>query len=67
MSVMIHALNKTFAVRACGRACADMQPDTRPALPLPPPVSIAELLRTHPGMEIDPDALAIMDTSATLH
>lgn len=67
MSVMIRAMHRTYAVRACGRACADMQPGTRPALPLPPPVSIAELLRTHPGMELDPDALASMETSDTLH
>jgi hypothetical protein len=58
---------KTYAVKACGRACPDMQPSTLPVIPPPPPVSLAEILRAHPNLVLDPDGLADMETSDTIH
>jgi len=67
MSAMVRAINKAYVTRACGRACTDMQPDTRPVVPLSPPVSLMELLRSHPDLQLDPESLAEMEASDTLH
>jgi len=68
MSVYVQAAgNRNMAIRACGRACADMQPDSLPVVPVPPPVSLAAILRKHPDMTLEPEWLEDMDTSPTVH
>lgn len=68
MSTLVQAMNfKAYAVKACGRACPDMQPSTLPVIPPLPPVSLAKILRAHPNLVLDPDGLADMETSDTIH
>ncbi|HCU54545.1 MAG TPA: hypothetical protein DIC36_09820 [Gammaproteobacteria bacterium] len=68
MSVYVQAVsNQKLAIKACGRACTDMGPSNLPAIPVPPPVSLATILREHPGMVLEPEWLEAMDTSPTVH
>jgi len=67
MSVFVQAVNNQMAIKACGRACADMDPSTRPEIPVPPPISLASLLREHPDMVFEPEWLEALDASPTLH
>jgi hypothetical protein len=55
------------AVKACGRACADMQPSTLPVIPLAPPPSLSALMREHPDMVFQKEWLAAMDAGETIH
>jgi hypothetical protein len=55
------------AVKACGRACTDMQPTTLPAIPVPPPLSLLALMRAHPDIVVPPEWLEAMDASKTIH
>ncbi len=59
--------DQEVAVKACGRACADMHPLTLPAIPASPPLSLSALMRAHPGLVIQREWLAAMETSETIH
>jgi hypothetical protein len=48
---------RTYTVKACGRACPDMDPATLPVLLPRPLVSLAEIQRKCPGMIIEVDVL----------
>jgi len=67
MSVFVQAVSNRKAIKACGRACADMDPTTLPAVPVPPPVSLAAILREHPDMMLEPEWLEAMDANPTIH
>jgi len=58
---------RTAVIKACGRICADMNPQTLPVIPIPPPLSFLAMRRAHPDMVIDPEWLAGMETGATVH
>jgi hypothetical protein len=55
------------AVKGCGRACPDMHPLTLPAIPVPPPLSLAALMREHPDMVFLREWLEAMDAGETIH
>jgi len=59
--------DQDMAIKACGRACADMHPLTLPAVPVSAPLSLAALLREHPDMVFEREWLAAMDASPTIH
>ena len=59
--------DEDMAIRACGRACADMSPLTLPVLPATAPISLAALLRAHPEAEIQQEWLEAMEADSTLH
>ena len=68
MGAFVHVISdKEVAVKACGRACPDMHPQTLPALPVSPPLSLLALMRAHPGMEFQREWLEAMDASETIH
>ncbi len=56
-----------MTVKGCGRACADMQPTTLPAIPVSPPLSLVALMREHPDMVLLPEWLEVMDAGETIH
>jgi hypothetical protein len=55
------------AVKGCGRVCADMNPSTRPDIPVPPPISLVALMRAHPEMVFEQEWLEVMEASETIH
>ena len=55
------------AVKACGRACPDMNPLTLPAIPISPPMSLAAFMRAHPDMVFQREWLEAMDAGETIH
>jgi len=59
--------DQEVAVKACGRACPDMHPLTLPAIPVSPPLSLAALMRAHPGMVFQREWLEAMDAGETIH
>lgn len=59
--------DSTAAIKACGRACPDMNPLTLPVIPLLPPMSLLDLMRAHPDVVIDLEWLAAMETDGTVH
>jgi hypothetical protein len=68
MSALVKAIQyHGYAVKACGRACADMEPTTLPQLPLKLAPSLAAMQREYPGMEVDPEWLEGLPTSDTIH
>jgi len=68
MSTIVQVISDgEMAIKACGRACADMRPSTLPLVPVSPLPSLAGLLREHPEAAIQPEWLALMETSPTLH
>ena len=68
MSTFVQVISEQeMAVKACGRACADMGPQSLPAVPIPPPLSLIALMREHPEMVIQPEWLDAMEASATIH
>lgn len=56
-----------MAIKACGRACTDMHPQSLPAVPAPPPLSLIALMREHPELVIQPEWLDAMEASETIH
>ena len=65
--VQVISNQEGVAVKACGRACPDMNPLTLPAVPVAPPLSLGALLRAHPDMVLQPEWLEAMDASETIH
>ena len=59
--------DQEVAVKACGRACLDMHPLTLPAIPAPPLLSLAALMRAHPDMVFLREWLEAMDAGETIH
>lgn len=55
------------AVKACGRACLDMNPLTLPVIPVAPPVSLSALMREHPEIVFQREWLEAMDAGETVH
>jgi len=68
VSAFVHVISdQEVAVKACGRACADMTPLTLPALPVSPPLSLLALQREHPEIEFQREWLEAMDAGETIH
>ncbi len=59
--------DEDMAVRACGRACEDMHPLTRPAIPASPPLSLLALIKAHPDLVFETEWLAAMEAGETIH
>ncbi len=59
--------NEDMAVKACGRACANMHPLALPAIPSSPPLSLLALIKAHPGMVFEKEWLAAMEAGETIH
>jgi len=59
--------NQDLAIKACGRACASMDPTSRPELPAIAPLSFSQILREHPEVEFEVEWLDALDTSPTIH
>lgn len=68
MSAFVQVISdEDLAIKACGRACADMHPSTLPAVPVPAPLSLLALLREHPDLVLQPEWLEAMDAGETIH
>lgn len=68
VSAYVHVISdQDVAVRACGRACPDMNPLTLPAIPVPPPLSLSALIRAHPDLVIKVEWLEAMEADETIH
>lgn len=68
MSTFVQIISdREKAIKTCGRACADMSPATLPDVPVPPPVSLAAILREYPESVIEPEWLEAMETAPTIH
>lgn len=68
MSAFVQVISEQeMAVKACGRACEDMDPQTLPVVPLAPPPSLSALLREHPDIVFQKEWLAAMDAGETIH
>jgi len=68
MSAFVQVLSdQEMAIKACGRACADMLPQTLPAVQISAPLSLSAVMREHPEFEFDAEWLASLDASPTVH
>lgn len=68
MGAFLHVISdQEVAVKACGRACPNMHPSSMPDLPIPPPLSLLELIREHPDVEFQKEWLEAMDAGETIH
>jgi len=68
MGAFLHVIpDQDMPVKACGRACVDMNPASRPTLPAEPPLSLLAMQRARPDMVIPPEWLGAMETSGTIH
>ena len=68
MSEFVQVISaQEVSVKACGRACPDMNPLTLPAVPVPPPVSLLALMRAHPDLVFQREWLEAMDAGETVH
>lgn len=68
MGAFLHVIrDEDLPIKACGRACADMNPTSQPILPAQPPLSMLELLRDQPDMVFPEEWLEAMETSQTIH
>lgn len=68
MSEFVQVISvQEVAVKACGRACLDMNPLTLPVIPLAAPVSLLALMRAHPDFVLQREWLEAMDAGETVH
>jgi hypothetical protein len=68
VSAFVHVISdQEVTVKACGRACTNMDPSSLPALPVSPPLSILALIRANPDMEFQREWLEAMDAGDTIH
>lgn len=68
MSEFVQVISaEQVAVKACGRACLDMNPLTLPVIPVAPPVSLSALMRAHPEIVFQREWLEAMDAGETVH
>ncbi|UCH53023.1 MAG: hypothetical protein JSW09_10615 [Pseudomonadota bacterium] len=68
MGAFLHVIrDEDIPVKACGRACPDMEPSSRPILPPSPPLSLLALQRERSELVFPPEWLEAMETSETIH
>ena len=68
MGAFLHVIgDEDRPVKACGRACPDMEPSSLPTLPPEPPLSLLALQRERPDLVFPAEWLDAMETSETIH